>query len=237
MAFPQVTASAKSFKIASGQSHNVTLPSGIILGDLLIIFFSVDDNETITWPDGYTDIITLNNGTSNTFSVAYRQADGTEGSSITVTTGTNEKSAHSAYRITGHEDPAIQAPEVSTGVDGNSNSPDPDGLTPTGGAKDYLWIAAHAHDTGVSTSAFPTNYDSNQVKWQGTGLGAVGVAVATDEVNAASEDPGTFTINAARAWVACTVAVHPAAAETIIGADRIITVDAKDRTIKATRLG
>lgn len=214
MAFPQVAATNTSLEDAGNvTSHTVSLPSGIVSGNLLIVGFNTDGQESVTWPTGWTEIFEGIAASSQcTLAIAYRQADGGEGSTIIVTTGTSERSAHWSYRITDHEAPATQAPQASGGATGTSASPDPDSLTPTGGAKDYLWIAVEGHDRDKTTDAFPTNYDSNQVNTAGAGAGSAGVAAATDEVNAVSEDPGAFTISATEEWVTATVAVHPAAA-------------------------
>jgi hypothetical protein len=204
-AFPAVQATNTSGHSSNVTSHTVNLPTGINAGDLLIVFFSCDGNETVTWPtvDGWASIFNQTN--ANTLDIGYKIADGTEGSTITVGTGTTEQSAHISYRITGHD--SAQAPEASAGATGNSTSPNPDSLAPTGGAKDYLWIAVEGNDQGDAASAYPTNYTNGQTNNIGTNNGA-NVAVARRALNASSEDPGTFTIPSEE-WIACTVAVHP----------------------------
>ncbi len=203
-AFPVVQAINTSSEPINTANHTVNLPSSISSGDLLIVFFSCDANETVTWPGGWTSIFHQTN--SNTLDIGYKIADGAEGAAVTVLTGTNEKSAHLSYRITGHD--SAQAPQASTGATSTSTSPNPDSLTPTGGAKDYLWIAVEGNDDGRdSPSVYPSSYTNGQTSAQGS-RGGANVAVARRELNAASEDPGAFTIPSEE-WVACTVAVHP----------------------------
>lgn len=194
-------------------SHTVTLPANISSGDLLIICFSTDGAPTITWPSGandaFTEFFNVANGTDNRFAIAYRQANGLEPSTVEVATSGAERSAHISYRITGHIDPATQAPEASTGATGVNSAPNPDSLTPTSGAKDYLWLATHGHDRDRTTDTFPADY-AGGISTQGAGAGSAGVAAAERHLNAASENPGAFTINTPDTWVAATVAVHPA---------------------------
>ena len=217
MAFPVIAATNTSLEDAANvTSHTVNLPAGIVSGNLLIVVFNADGTGVGTFPAGDWTVINSQGSGANRLTIAYRQADGGEGSTITVTTAAAERSAHVAYRITGHEDPATQAPQDASTFAASGVNPDPPDLTPTGGAKDYLWIAIEGHDRDRTTDAFPTNYVSNQLNARGTGANSVAVAMATDEVNAASENPGTFTISASDQWAAVTIAVHPGSVDVVI---------------------
>lgn len=228
MAFPQVVDTNTSIVTPSGTSHTVDLPANISAGDLLLVFFSTDGDNTISDWDGFTELFNLSNGTFASLSVGYKKATGGEGGTITITTTSSEHSAHVSYRITGHADPDSQAPEASTGaVDGSAN-PNPDSLTPTGGAKDYLWIAVEGNDDGTDTViSYPTGYDDNQFTI-GTANSSFGCAIGigSKEENDTSDDPGTFTIPPEQ-WVACTVAVHPAGEEPPppSGTDQWVNID------------
>ncbi len=212
MAFPVVESTATSAEPLDVVSHTVTLPAGIVTGDLILVAFCADGNATtITWPsganDGFTDIFQTSN--SCTFSVAWRKANGSEPATIEVTTAPAQISTHAAYRISGHEDPDIQPPEISPGAIGSSQFPDPDSITPTGGAADFLYIATHGHDRNRITTADPAGYAVSSINIEAGGTPGCGVAMVGRELNAASEDPGTFTLNFTDQWVAATVAVHP----------------------------
>jgi len=211
MAAPTVDATNTSIHDSDVTSHTVSLPAGISSGDLLIVIFAVDANPGVTWPGGWTEIAEVLQEAQVTLAVAYRQADGGEGATIIVTSGTAQMSAHTTYKISGHENPATQAPELSTGANGFGVNPDPDSLSPTGGSKDYLWLAVHAHDGTRSTDAFPTNY-TNGISTQGVNGGSAGAGSAERQLTAAAEDPGAFTISASEQWAAATVAVHPVGA-------------------------
>lgn len=211
MVFPVVEDTATSSETGLVTSHTVDLPAGIVANELLIGLIhahSRGDVCTFTWPGGWTELLDFQiAGSSEAMSVAYRLADGTEGASIEVTTtGLGRRSSHSTYRLSGIEDPATQAPEVSAGATGSSTTPNPDEATPTGGAKDYLWLAV----AGIrgKTATIPTNY-TDRVQIIGS-VEQTSITSARRELNAASENPGTFTI-VQTSWLACTVAIHPGA--------------------------
>mgnify|MGYP001578964609 CR=1 FL=1 len=221
MAFPIVESSVSSDTgTVDGSSHTVSLPSGIVSGDLLVAMFSTDSvfpgGVTVTWPAGWTEFAAQDaNDNLEQLHVAYRLADGTEGASITVTTSSNQMSCAVVYRISGALVPATQPPEAAS-ISGTSTNPDPPNLTPTGGAKDYLWIAVAGTDNSASVNAFegyPASYASNQHTDFNNSTGGATIAAATQNLNAASENPGTFT-QGSEQWAAMTIAIHPVAAIT-----------------------
>lgn len=222
MTSPAVQTRATTESSTNSTSHTVDLPSGISSGDLLIAFFSFHgtDGNTVTWPSGadlWTEIRLAQNdsGAGSSLAIAYRDADGGEGSTISLTTANNTRFAALVLRITGHEDPATQAPEVSTGSTGQNSTADPDSITP-GSSKDYLFIAAgsQSHGSDSTYTAEPTNY-SNLATISNTTNQGTRRTVGTGErqlTTGSAEDPGTFTqASTTSEWAAATVMVHPAA--------------------------
>ena len=211
MAFPVVEATNTSLEDAGNvTSHTVNLPSDIVSGELLIVCFSKDGGFGTSWPEGWIEFFEGQvGGGHNTLALAYREADGTEGSTITVTTSSSDRSTHVSYRISGAEDPDTQAPETHAFTGGDDANPDPANLTPTGGAKDYLWIAVEGHDRNHSLDAIPTDY-TNALGIVGGGANSCGINSGRRNLNASSENPGTFTIGGSDTWIAQTIAVHPA---------------------------
>lgn len=191
--FPQVEATAISNDSATS-SHTVSIPADSLSGELLLVFFSPQtDPDGVTWPAGWTQYLIDENRTPFLYG-AYRFADGTDGSSITVITGQNETTNHNAYRISRAN---LQAPAVAT-ADGSTTTPDPPSLSPSGGKNRYLWIAAAAD--GNLLTAGPNNYEdyiSNRV------------GSAWRQIDTATEDPGTFTLSSDTSWTTATVAVYP----------------------------
>jgi hypothetical protein len=217
MAFANVAGRQPSSEDSNKTSHTVLLPGSIAAGDLLIAVFtySVTAN-TITWPGGWTAIPNgakeETGGSSQGIATAYRQADGSEGGSITVGTSGTCRSASVVLRITDHENPATQAPEAAStnGLNGPANPPS---LTITGGPKDILWIACGGNSHSSIYTTAPANY-SNLQQDQGDGGGTAGaysnVGTAERQLNASTEDPGAFAgSDAVSEWCGVTIAIHP----------------------------
>jgi len=219
MPFPAVASTNSSQQAANTTSHTVNLPAGIAAGNLLFIFFNVTGVTNVNTPTNWNSLINLPgtgpDGATPRTVVFYKVADGTEGSTVTITTSASKKSQHFTYRITDYSG----TPEVSTGATGTTTSPDPDSLTPLGGSKDYLWIAVTAWvmDLGnMALSAYPTNYTDNQLSNKTGSTGDHnGMAVATRNNTASSENPGAFTLTGTAgggfATTALTIAVSPVA--------------------------
>lgn len=199
-ATPVVEATNTSAELGKTTSHSVALPASIAAGDELIVAFAAK-GTTFNLPSGWTELYNSGSAFPGLF-VIRREADGGEGATLTVTTGGSQKSAHASYRISG-----AVASEISTAATGTSVNPDPPSLTPSGGALDYLWLAIDSNEGGATVSAYPTNYTDG---FQSANPGET-IESARRELNAASENPGTFTISGSFNWRAVTVAVPPGA--------------------------
>jgi hypothetical protein len=197
--YPSVAATNGGTTSPSTYNHTVNLPSGIASGNLLIALFGTTSAATPTFPAGWSQLFF----TSNTFSAWYKIANGTEGASITVTTSSSVQSAHITYRITGYSG----TPEVGTSATGSSANPDPPNLSPSWGAANTLWIACEGITGPYTVSSYPTNYSSGLNYYFGGGGPSVGAAQRN--LNASSENPGTFTLGSSSTWVANTIAVAP----------------------------
>lgn len=203
-----ITTAATSFSIA------LNSPSA---GTLLLVCMRVTaDPGTVTFT-GYTPLVSdASDASDDQTMIFYRWADGTEGVNDTLTTVNSVKLTAFAYKITGAENPATQAPENSTVAVGTVSPADPGTVTPTGGSKDYLFIAFAGCDGEGEVFTAPANYSGSSSSSTGTG-GAVAtncvINVSNRQLTAASENPGTMAISTAPAngWTAFTVAVHPPA--------------------------
>jgi hypothetical protein len=209
MASPSVTGTPTTSALTSGSTFIVNLPLGIVAGETLLVF--IYDSGGGSAPAGWTKTFPFNN-----LEVYFRLADGTEGSTVTITI-TSSKAAAVAYRITGAADPTVSGVYQASGASGASGTnPDPPSVTPTGGSQDYLFAAVAGVNADVTATAYPTNYSMGQktVSSGGTGSGSTkrGIAVAFRQLTASTDDPGTFTFSGAGTWDANTLAVFPAAA-------------------------
>lgn len=225
MAFPVIQTTAENSVNTAGTSHAITLPADIRTGDgILIILDKGSTSGTFNSKAGWTELVDENLG--NGITIWYRDSDGTEGASVTFTHTTSTRSASISYRISGHQPFAIRSPELSTVATGTSTDPGPSILTPTGGAKDYLWIAMAGmageeldDDTWGNTP--PTNYlpsppTQKACGTAGTNLGGK-ILTATRSLNAANETPGTFNTDVSTAWRSYTIAIHPAISTWTVG--------------------
>src|SRR5262245_5366895 len=216
MAFPVVESTNESATVTAGTSHVVNLPAGIAAGDLLVVILNKGSAvASFTALAGWTEVV--DEALANGMTVWARLADGTEGATVTFTSSAATRSAEVSFRISGAADPATLLPQLSTVATATSTAPNATTCTPTGGAKDYLWItffglAGEFADTDTLVTGWPTGYASNQLQktcgTAGTNLGGL-IACAARTANAASEDAGAFTSASSAAWRAYTLAVHP----------------------------
>ena len=209
----------------------INLPTDIISGNTLFAAVRVAAAGDIGWPSGWTEMVDVaTDASDDQFAIAWRKADGTEGTTITLSSA-NQKFAGIVWNIFGATDPTTQAPELSTIATGTSTTPDPTTVTPTGGAKDYLWLWLGSWE-GEQTSP-PASNPTNYIGVSGADSGTAGavttnvrVAGAFRRSNAASEDPGSWTISASDDWTAYTVAFHPFVAGTPVSNTVISAVEA-----------
>lgn len=227
-------------------SHNVAMPATVNSGDLLVIVFTFFRNNattiSMTTPSGWTakySAVTTYSVEQMGCAVFVRDADGTEGGT-TVDVVTPEKTTVASaqvYRITGWSGDIadIEYALSSTTVDAFDDSPDPPNLALAGAtAKDALWLAiVHMNDDADTVDAYPTNYTD--------GLhtnvdGQADVATCRRELNAASEDPGVFTLSFQEHWVTSTVAIPAAvpSGSTITPDPVVTTLTAIAPTSRAT---
>lgn len=215
MASPNVGEVIEGGLTAAGTSLAVTLPSGGVATDEYIVIIAKGSVScTINALTGWTEL--LDEAVAAGLAIIRYTGAGVP-SNPTFVQSVASRSVWCAYRITGANESI--APEVGTTATGTSNVPNPPSRAVTGGPKDILAIACFAAgasevaDTNTLVTTFPTNYTLGQVEKTGGTLGtnlAGLLGAAARQVSAvSSEDPGTFTQNASRAWRANTIVFHP----------------------------
>lgn len=216
MAFPTIVGTpTESATTTAGTSHVVNLPSGASGNLFLLVMGKGSTAATINALTGWTELVD-ENAAWGTF-VAWRTCDGTEGTTTTFTSSASTKSATIVYEISGQ---SAFAPEISAVGTGTSNAPNPNTCTPTGGAKDYLWItffnlggAGEEADDDTWCNNAATNYGSLRQKTAGVGGTNISpyIAACHRTNNASSEDAAwpSGSTDQSRAWRAWTIAVHP----------------------------
>ncbi len=216
MAFPQIIAVTGTNGTASDSTPTATISNLVKAGDLLLALIRSDAGTGFAWPGSpvWTELFDSTADAANdAISLAHRFADGSE-LDVTPTVTSGLKWAGLTWVIRGAH--PTQAPEFATLVTGASATPNPGSLSPSWGAEDTLWIWAGGWE-GEQTSppaSNPTNYASNIAGADSGVAGAVAtncrVATASRELNAASEDPGSWTISVSDDWTATVLAIRPA---------------------------
>lgn len=192
-AFP-VIATTSNGSTAAATTADATLPTGITNGNMLIAVVAIGGG-TISTPAGWTQLFTTISLVVNRVSVFYRVADGSEGSTLSITSANATAKRYAIYRISNFSGNPFGAGANSNGNNGN---PDPPNLAAPLGTDKILWFAI-GYQSNVN--ALPTNYSS--------GLSAVPLMVGTRELEAASEDPGAFgTSSSSALWAAGTVGLR-----------------------------
>lgn len=147
---PIVMGVAESLGTGFGASGvSMTMPTGIVAGELLLAFVSCDLNDTMA-ATGWTDIQQAGNGTANRHAIFAKIAAGSD--TITVTGNSGADYVCHVLRIDGHGvsdvSTDIIVPAASTG---NDSGPDI-GANATGTQLDYLHLMHVATDGAGSQS-------------------------------------------------------------------------------------
>jgi hypothetical protein len=218
MAFPSVRSSIKTDGTAATATPVVSLPATVGGGDTLFVVFRVAVGGAIGWPAGWNELFDASPEASadDQTAAAWKKADGTEGGTTITLSCTSGKFAAIAYAIRDAQAPEVSPPELSTVATGVSGAPNATTCTPTGGAKDYLWLTFTGREGEAGTSpTYPTNYTVAQLTGTSGTASTVGTNVRVSgavrtNLNAASEDAGAWTFDDSEDWLAYTVAFHPA---------------------------
>ena len=226
---PTVSSITATQQNTNATSQNVTMPATVEAGDLLLVLLAVDGNTTITTPGGWTLIgSTAQDGGNNVTTGVYaKDAAGTEdGTNVNFAFGggASEKAAAQTYRVLAAEweGTLTNGVTVGTATGATTQNPNPPSLNPANwNVEQTLWLAYTAGSTYDSITSSPSGYGTNThtetttVDGAGASISSARLASAT-----ASQDPGTFTMNASQPSVTNTVAIRPAVA-TLTGNNRV----------------
>ncbi len=207
-AFPVIQATSSGRSNVNTTAHVITMPSGVQVGDLLMVLISLDTaagTSTLNQPAGWERFAVDYNGDLTTGAV-YWQIATTTSPVLTITSGTSEESTHIVYRISGAGTP------VAFSADGSGTNSNPPNLV-TSGARDYLSIVTRSGDTsaGTNTAATvaPSGYSGLITQFASTTNGANSNTAHRYITASSTHDPATFT-SATEQWVSYTIAIPPA---------------------------
>jgi hypothetical protein len=189
---PVVEATNISNNDPATNSHSVSLPAGLVSGDLLIVAFNFASiSGSVTTPAGWT--LVSESTSSFLRKIFSRVSDGLEGGTLSVSSSAAARSAHNSYRISNYTG---TGPEAAI----NEGGADPPSLNPSWGSLPTLFIPvvmSAASDWNIT--APPANY-SNLLQAKNSSSSATsrcGVGSARRTLTADSDDPGTFTLTGA----------------------------------------
>ena len=182
----------------------VSLPASIAATELLMFSFAIDGSASVTTPAGWTLADSELDASGVGLYLFTKQATGSEGASVDVTfTGGTFDSAHASYRVSTN----VYTVQTNTAQDStNDATVNPPSLT-TSGSDDYLWVAIGSIKSNSTASSYPTNYTGSNITASGTA--GPGIAMATRQLTATTEDPSTFTFGTAGRDTSMTVAITP----------------------------
>lgn len=195
--FPSIVNSQNTSGAATSP-FTITLPTGIVLGQLLVVILARAGTagQTFTFPSGWAEVVGANgaNGTTATERVFWKRATATEvaaaGSTISVSSSVTTSQNRNAITLLINNAKRTGTPIFSgTAVAAATANPNPPNCAPGLGALDFLWLP---FSVGATVSAYGANY--------GTGLVSTGtprIYMPRRTLNAASEDPAAFTAAAA----------------------------------------
>lgn len=226
MTFPAVLARTTSQQASDASRFAVSLgaPSA---GDRLVAIVAADNNDMPLIVD--TDVsgfgwhkIAAAETSGTRLAVFFKVAAGSDALTVIIGSGgTAEQASAIVYKIDSNA-----AGAIATTTTGSSTNANPPNCPINGGAQDVLWIAACAHDGALTASAAPASYTNLTTIAAGSG-GNASINSAQRDLNAAAEDPGTFTTTNA-AWAAVTIAV-PSVAITTRGRATQVAAEAVSR--------
>ena len=210
MAFPTVQSATGNNSGANTTSQVITFDGGTAVGDRVLVFITNDGGAgmSVTSGTGWAQLFQRTvDGVTARLTCFWKDWDGS-GDNLTLDCSASEGLSWAIVAIEAGTFDDTTDPEVGTASFGTSDSPDPPSLNPTNwDVEDTLWIASYGWDGNVAHSAYPTNYSSNQFTTRWANTGGAGVAVATRNNAAASEDPGVGTLASSEQWAAQTVAI------------------------------
>ncbi len=215
MAFAQIIDITTTPFGANTTDHVADLPAVVQPDQLLIALWCNDGNAAVTTPDGWTLIFSATSNSQVRFAAYALKAAGSEGGgTVNFVTAASETGVAKILRFANWYGTIASGVAQAT-AGGNNDSPNPPLLDPASwDVEDTVWIACFGEDFGDALLSYPANYGANQ-SWNSSaaGSGDCGLGMATRNLAASSENPGTFSVDAGGgAWVAATIAVRPGTA-------------------------
>lgn len=219
--YPQVISSNGGTSLNDNSNTLVSLPSGIALNDMIILFMEwkiVAFSGAISVGGNGTWTSLIDNFDQFRIKAFWHLGIAGEGKVWINTTAGNVKKVWQVFRIGGPYNSSM--PPAVNSLFGAGLNPDPPSLTPSWGSNTTLWFAfacTSSRDSGTGLDVVQTipTVPVNYLTIRGTdgsgGSGDPKMNTAKRNLTAASENPGGFTLGTSDLqWFAATVAIRPA---------------------------
>lgn len=193
--FPVVTGRSGGIVSTNETVYSVTLPTGIITGEMLLVVIGVDGAPTLSVGSGSAAGWLLKAFAPSS------AADGVLGIFVKIAGASNalnvgstnsESSAWNSFRIDKHRG---TTGDLYTAVaSGSAPNYPPPALTPSLGLADYLWVACAASGWGSDwATAGPLGFTDFVNRQAGTASSSGNIATAELKDSVSSKLPGPFT--------------------------------------------
>jgi hypothetical protein len=196
---PTINGTNKGVQSSNSNTHLITLPTGIVNGEMLVVVFSTDADPgvSISSGSGWVELDEQNEGNDVAGAIYWKIANGSDALTL-ATAGGGQQSSHISYRISGASSIFVN------NANGNGTNSNPTTLTPDLGSREYLWIATRSGDASTVATAAPTDFSDLQTQAGGADGASTNSAVRT--FTGSSLNPGSFT-SANEQWVSFTIAI------------------------------
>ena len=197
--FPVVEATASSSEDALVTTHAVTLPSGVVSGNLILVAFNLSTTSRLAVePTGWT--LTTVSTTGGHTGFFHRVSDGSEGATLsfsTIDSSTSDpastRSAHVSARVSGVDVGASPFIAIESAITNDSPS-----LTPSWGSAETLWFTfffARASDWEVTPPADYTGKVEAKSDAPSSSSTRGGVVLAHRAFEGTNQTPGPWTVD------------------------------------------
>lgn len=187
--------------MSSTTGINVTLPSGISAGEVIMVVATIDGTVNPVDPAVFRRLGWTTFGGASLL-IGYVDSDDILPSPPATinfkSNGTTVNTVWITFRVANTEDPDISPPEISSNLTYSSGTPDPPAVTPSGGSKDYLAVTVthiNRSTTQVTINAYPSGYVNTDFLDFGSGTSGVMVGMGTRTFSGTTEDPGPWTLS------------------------------------------
>jgi hypothetical protein len=215
--FPSVVNTAVTNGSTAATSQAINLPASIRKGDMLLAIVRNAVACTYTWPAGWTELHDASDdGDDDETTTAWRESDGTDGSTVTITATSSGKFAGYVIQI---RNARPVAPRTSVDGSTGTSAAQPQSALNNNSTilRDYLYVslAAMGGEATVPASSYPSGYTlGNNTASSGTAGATTSnciVAGAAKQVRALSDTPGAFSFAGTLGnWTAFTYVFDPA---------------------------